>query len=115
MTYGRIAYRCYPACYFNPLIFVLKILKNNRKKEIVDNKQNPKKMVIFLKKSGHLKNGTRVLLQHPEIFFRGIYLKITRNSYGVDNMDRMIGQIYRNTLQQFGGPVDASTFPGALS
>jgi hypothetical protein len=81
---------------------------------MVHNTHNPKKVTDF-KKSGHLKNGTRVLLLGPEIFFRGIYLKITRNSYGVDNMDRMISQIYRNTLQQSGGPVDELTFPGALS
>ena len=38
----------------------------------------------------------------PGVFVRGVYLKITRNSNGVDNMDRMIGQKYRNKVHQTG-------------
>jgi hypothetical protein len=49
-----------------------------------------------------------------EIFVRGIYLKITRNSNGVDNMDRMISQICQNNLRQTGRTVDELTCPGAL-
>jgi hypothetical protein len=92
-----------------------KKIKKYRIKGMADTTHNPKKVADFKNKAGTEKNGTRVLLLHPEIFFRGIYLKITRNSYGVDNMDRMISQLYRNTLHQFGGPVDELTIPGALS
>jgi len=50
----------------------------------------------------------------PGVFVRGVYLKITRNSNGVDNMDKMIGQKYRNKVHQTGSTVDALICPGAL-
>ena len=50
----------------------------------------------------------------PEVFVRGIYLKITGNSNGVYTMDRMIGQNYQNNVHQTGSTVDELTCPGAL-
>jgi len=50
----------------------------------------------------------------PEVFVRGIYLKITGNSNGVYTMDRMIGQNYQNNVHQTGRTVDELTCPGAL-
>ena len=50
----------------------------------------------------------------PEVFVRGIYLKITRNSNGVDTLDRMNGQKYQNKVHQTRGAVDKLTCPGAL-
>jgi hypothetical protein len=46
-------------------------------------------------------------------FFREIYLKITRDSNGVDNMNVKIIRIFRNTLQQQEGAVANPTGPGA--
>jgi len=46
-------------------------------------------------------------------FFRDIYLKITRGSNGVDNMNVKIIQIFQNTLQHKGGTVAELTGPGA--
>jgi hypothetical protein len=43
---------------------------------------------------------------------RGVYLKITRNSNGVDNKDVKTIQIFQNTLQQNRMTVAEFTCPG---
>jgi hypothetical protein len=53
-------------------------------------------------------------VRFPGGFFRGKYLKITRNSNGVDNMDRMIRQINQNNEHQTRRTADELTCPGAL-
>jgi hypothetical protein len=45
--------------------------------------------------------------------FRGVYLKITRGSNGVDNKDVKIIQIFQKTLQQNMMAVAEFTCPGA--
>jgi hypothetical protein len=123
-TYGRIAYRFYPACYFNPLISVLENLQKSKKKasegtlrEIQRKRCRNLKDQIFKELYPEFcacKNKYSGPDYVPDVFFRGIYLKITRNSNGVDNMDRMISQIYQNNLRQTGRTVDELTCPGAL-
>jgi hypothetical protein len=49
-TYGRIAYRFYPACYFNPLISLWKIRKNLNKSEQGNLKGNPENAVQDFKR-----------------------------------------------------------------
>jgi hypothetical protein len=67
------------------------------------NMGNPKKTIQDFQRTGAFRMVPKDLHLQPKEFFRGIYLKITRNSNGVDNMDRMISQIYRNNMHQTGG------------
>jgi len=48
------------------------------------------------------------------IYFSEIYLQITRSSNGVNTMDRKIGWIYQNNVQQKRGTVAGLTCPGVL-
>jgi hypothetical protein len=123
-TYGRIAYRFYPARYFNPLISVWKICKNLKKKAIEGTLREIQK-----KRCRSIKDRTRKELYPefcagknnysgpvyvPGVFFRGKYLKITRNSNGVNNMNGMNNQIYQNHVHQTEGTITELTYPGAL-
>jgi len=60
------------------------------------------------------KNNYLLPVQVAGVGVRGIYLKITGNSNGVDTMDKIIGQKYQNTMHQTGRTVDTLTCPGAL-